>query len=208
MPTPQKVSSGFDFPEEGAAAAAGETELKPTSPACAAGSEPCTLEDCLNRYVRTEQLSASIHCSRCASREPATKRMSMAELPLVVCFHLKRFEHELQALKIDAVVRFPETLDMRPYLAESLHADADSGGAGAGGAAAADDSYTYSLFAVINHHGTMQQGHYTSYVRLAQPGEQWFQCDDETISMATSAEVLSSEGYMLFYIKRRLEYED
>ena len=65
----------------------------------------------------------------------------------------------------------------------------------------------YSLFAVINHHGTMQQGHYTSYVRLAQPGEQWFQCDDETINVATSAEVLSSEGYMLFYIKRQLEYK-
>lgn len=67
--------------------------------------------------------------------------------------------------------------------------------------------YVYSLFAVINHHGTMQQGHYTSYVRLAQAGEEWFKCDDETIHQATSAEVLSSEGYMLFYIKKRLEYE-
>ena len=65
----------------------------------------------------------------------------------------------------------------------------------------------YSLYAVINHHGTMQQGHYTSYVRLAQPGEQWFRCDDETIRCATTTEVLSSEGYMLFYIKRRLEYD-
>ena len=42
----------------------------------------------------------------------------------------------------------------------------------------------------------MAQGHYTSYVRLAQPGEQWFMCDDEAIHMATTAEVLSSEGYV------------
>ena len=46
--------------------------------------------------------------------------MSMSELPMVVCFHLKRFEHELHALKIDSIVRFPETLNMKPYLAESL----------------------------------------------------------------------------------------
>lgn len=53
----------------------------------------------------------------------------------------------------------------------------------------------------------MQQGHYTSYVRVTQPGEEWFLCDDEAIHVASSAEVLTSEGYMLFYIKRQLEIE-
>jgi hypothetical protein len=50
----------------------------------------------------------------------------MSELPMVVCFHLKRFEHELQAFKIDSIVRFPETLDMKPYLAESVRAGPDA----------------------------------------------------------------------------------
>lgn len=45
---------------------------------------------------------------------------------MVVCFHLKRFEHELQAFKIDSIVRFPETLDMKPYLAESVRAGPDA----------------------------------------------------------------------------------
>lgn len=66
----------------------------------------------------------------------------------------------------------------------------------------------YSLFAVVNHHGTFQHGHYTSFVRLAQPGGQWFLCDDESIHMASSTDVLESEGYMLFYIKRRLLHKE
>ena len=38
-------------------------------------------------------------------------------------------------------------------------------------------------------------------------GGQWYLCDDEHIRMASLADVLASEGYMLFYIKRKLEYE-
>jgi ubiquitin C-terminal hydrolase len=30
------------------------------------------------------------------------------------------------------------------------------------------DAYAYTLFAVVNHIGTMQNGHYTCYVKLAQ----------------------------------------
>lgn len=30
-----------------------------------------------------------------------------------------------------------------------------------------DDSFTYTLFAVINHTGTLDQGHYTNFVRMA-----------------------------------------
>ena len=55
----------------------------------------------------------------------------------------------------------------------------------------------------VNHHGTLQNGHYTSFV---QSGDQWFRCDDETITMATISEVLNTEAYMLFYVKKRLQY--
>jgi len=167
-----------------------------------------TLEQCIERYTRAESLMAEIMCSKCNHRHPATKQMVFSKLPAVMCFHLKRFEHEMRAAKISTSVRFPETLDMRPYLAQNP-ADRASGAAAPStkrNYSDIDDSYIYILFAVVNHYGTLQNGHYTVFVHQADANGQWFLCDDETVSMATLPEVLASEGYMLFYVKKRLEY--
>ena len=41
---------------------------------------------------------------------------------MVIVFHLKRFEHGhgKESTKIGSPVKFPEQLDMKPYLAESI----------------------------------------------------------------------------------------
>jgi len=62
----------------------------------------------------------------------------------------------------------------------------------------------YTLFAVINHIGNIEAGHYTSFVR--QHKDRWFQCNDHQIVPATLEKVLESEGYLLFYHKQSLEY--
>ncbi len=46
-----------------------------------------------------------------------------------------------------------------------------------------------------------------SNAQPAAQGGQWFLCDDEAITLASRAQVLGSQAYMLFYIKTRLEYE-
>ena len=63
----------------------------------------------------------------------------------------------------------------------------------------------YSLYAVVNHLGTLDSGHYTCFIR--QHKDQWFKCDDHMITKATSSAVLQSEGYLLFYHKKILEYD-
>ena len=50
----------------------------------------------------------------------------------------------------------------------------------------------YSLFAVVNHSGSIHNGHYTCFIR--QQDDQWFKCDDEWITRAHSEDVLHSEG--------------
>lgn len=50
----------------------------------------------------------------------------------------------------------------------------------------------YSLFAVVNHQGTLESGHYTSFIR--QHKDQWFKCDDAIITKASIKDVLDSEG--------------
>lgn len=52
--------------------------------------------------------------------------------------------------------------------------------------------YRYSLFAVVNHIGTIETGHYTAYIR--QHESQWFKCDDALITKAAVEDVLESEG--------------
>ncbi|KAF6265900.1 hypothetical protein COO60DRAFT_768619 [Scenedesmus sp. NREL 46B-D3] len=80
-----------------------------------------SLAGCLRRFVRPETLgpAAHWHCSACGSRQAALKQMSIRRLPLVLCFHVKRFEHgggTLRPKKLDVPMRFPlQGLDMAPF---------------------------------------------------------------------------------------------
>jgi ubiquitin C-terminal hydrolase len=57
---------------------------------------------------------------------------------------------------------FPEELDMAPYLVGSRAEDSIPG------RPATLSNYNYSLFGIVNHHGSLQNGHYTSYVKHVQ----------------------------------------
>lgn len=72
-----------------------------------------------------------------------------------------------------------------------------------------DENTRYCLFAVVNHSGTIETGHYTAYIRQCR--DQWFKCDDHLITRASVQEVLQSEGYLLFYhrlFENNLESDD
>ncbi|KAJ2549704.1 hypothetical protein EV175_004341, partial [Coemansia sp. RSA 1933] len=92
-----------------------------------------SLYDCLAHYIRGETLPPGAYtCGRCGpSAGPATKQLCVKELPPVLTFHLKRFEHTgasgatgngARGSKIDAYVRLPLRLDMTPYTAAALAA--------------------------------------------------------------------------------------
>ncbi|XP_071813445.1 ubiquitin carboxyl-terminal hydrolase 22-like [Apostichopus japonicus] len=167
---------------------------------------PHSLDDCLRRFTRPEYLgsSAKIKCSSCQSYQESTKQLTMKKLPLVACFHLKRFEHSSKLRKkISSFISFPHELDMTPYMSTHRRASGLRENVQSNRRHLSDNRY--SLFAVVNHLGTLDHGHYTCYVR--QHRDQWFKCDDAMITRATKQDVLQSEGYLLFYHKRILEYE-
>ncbi|TIB67010.1 cysteine proteinase [Wallemia mellicola] len=150
--------------------------------------ESQTLDNCLKRYTHPEH--SDWKCTSCSANEASTKQLSFKKLPTVLAFQIKRYEHGLWAQKLDAPVRFPLVLDMRPYVA--LGDDDEP-----------DEMYLYDLFCVINHLGEMDTGHYTCASRF---GEQWFRCEDADVVPTTIKSVLDSQGYMLLYIKRTLVY--
>ncbi|XP_014670712.1 PREDICTED: ubiquitin carboxyl-terminal hydrolase 22-like isoform X2 [Priapulus caudatus] len=166
--------------------------------------ESTTLTDCLKRFTRAEHLgsSAKIKCNACQINRESTKQLTMKKLPLVACFHLKRFEHSTRYhKKISTYVSFPQYLDMTSFMSSRRN---DNGYIN-GTIAEINSDNKYALFAVVNHLGTIESGHYTCYIR--QHKDQWFKCDDALISKATLQQVLDSEGYLLFYHKQFLEYE-
>lgn len=141
---------------------------------------PKSLIDCLERFTRAEHLgsSAKIKCSSCKSYQESTKQLSMRTLPIVASFHLKRFEHSSQInKKISTFIAFPSELDMTPFMSHKHDTLGD---------------YRYSLYAVINHVGSLDAGHYTAYVRHQK--DVWMKCDDHIITTATLQQVLDSEG--------------
>ncbi|XP_015300200.3 ubiquitin carboxyl-terminal hydrolase 51 isoform X3 [Macaca fascicularis] len=162
-----------------------------------------SLTDCLQWFTRPEHLgsSAKIKCNSCQSYQESTKQLTMKKLPIVACFHLKRFEHVgKQRRKINTFISFPLELDMTPFLASTKESRMKEGQPPAD---CVPNENKYSLFAVINHHGTLESGHYTSFIR--QQKDQWFSCDDAIITKATIEDLLYSEGYLLFYHKQGLE---
>ncbi|KAK2714746.1 ubiquitin carboxyl-terminal hydrolase 22-like [Artemia franciscana] len=166
---------------------------------------PTSLIDCLERFTRPEHLGSAskIKCSRCGSYQESTKQLTMKKLPIVASFHLKRFEHFNRFhKKISTFISFPETLDMTPFLSHQRNLNNNGNFRNL-----RNDrkDQLYSLFAVVNHVGSLDSGHYTNYIRLH--ANEWYKCDDAQITKVKLQEVLDSQGYLLFYHKQILEYE-
>lgn len=157
------------------------------------GGPPRTLYECLERFTRPEHLgsNAKIKCSNCKTYQESTKQLSMGTLPVVASIHLKRFEHSASVnRKISALISFPEELDLTPFMSKRTERSGDC---------------RYSLYAVINHIGSLDNGHYTAYIR--HNDSIWVKCDDHMLSVASLKEVLDSEGYapspLRFSLSRR-----
>ena len=117
-----------------------------------------SLAACLQRFTKAERLRAT--CERGKQTSDATKQFTVRTLPPVLAIHLKRFEHRTAAtVKVDGHIAFPLELNMTPFLAS--HADP----AAPPPDWAATVGHEYALFAVIHHIGTLESGHYVTYVR-------------------------------------------
>jgi len=56
----------------------------------------------------------------------------------------------------------------------------------------------FKLYAVSNHYGTMDAGHYTAYCKNSQCNR-WFKFDDQDVMEINGNEVRSAAAYILFY---------
>lgn len=104
--------------------------------------------------------------------------------------------------KLETYIQFPLEFDMSPFTSKGIK---DEKAMDMNGSSTCNEEM-YSLYAVINHTGNMETGHYTCYIRNAK--NTWFKCDDHVVTKVYSNEVLESKAYILFYIKNVIHYEN
>lgn len=176
-------------------------------------SKVSTLMRCLERFTRAERLDAEqkFFCERCKERQESLKQMSIRRLPLVSCFHIKRFEHssvKKMSRKVDHSLQFPFSLDMAPYLSSSVlrsrYGNRIFPSEASDSDAVSELSSEFEIFAVITHSGKLDAGHYVTYLRL---NNLWYRCDDAWVTRVEEHTVRTSQAYMLFYVQKTLYYK-
>jgi len=174
------------------------TEVLDTFPAQPArvrnGRRVVTLEDCLHKFVETEQLGESERweCDACKEKCRAYKKMELWSAPDVLCIHLKRFQvisgfgYRLRRRKLNIPVTIPLEMDLKEFIRGPQ-----------------DASTVYDAFGVVKHMGDLSSGHYVSFVKDHHT-QRWFHFNDRHVrpSQAPTVRELSENTYMVFYLRR------
>ncbi|KAF8963160.1 hypothetical protein BDZ97DRAFT_2017931 [Flammula alnicola] len=169
-----------------------------------------TLGACLRRFTQPEKLGPKEYsCGKCSkAAHEASKRLSIRKLPPVLSFQFKRFEHKTNdkssARKIDVAIRFPASINMAPYTTLGMKDWGKENSGTVPSYPGPDMMYEYDLFAVINHEGQIDNGHYTNFARFQ---DEWYRFDDDKVTPSSLGACLNSAAYMCFYVKRHLDYK-
>lgn len=113
--------------------------------------------------------------------------MRVAYLPQVLIISLQRINPK-NGMKNVAPVRFYEGLDLR----EIIDAEISDG-----------SSTKYNLFAVTNHIGEINTGHYFSYIKI---DKNWYCFEDSKVyKVGYQINMKSNDVYTLFYIRSNVK---
>nr|XP_018916323.1 PREDICTED: ubiquitin carboxyl-terminal hydrolase 8-like [Bemisia tabaci]XP_018916324.1 PREDICTED: ubiquitin carboxyl-terminal hydrolase 8-like [Bemisia tabaci] len=152
------------------------------------GTDVCTLKDCLDLYVQAETI-LGWECPKCKTSRNAVKKLDITRLPPILVIHFKRFTSDGWCRKQQTYVDFPvnQTLDMSNFLFGIEHRNVH-----------------FSLYAVSNHYGTMDSGHYTAYCKTAKTLK-WYKFDDQEVCEISPDSVKTAAAYIVFYSKLDLD---
>uniref|UniRef100_A0A3Q3ESL4 ubiquitinyl hydrolase 1 n=1 Tax=Labrus bergylta TaxID=56723 RepID=A0A3Q3ESL4_9LABR len=138
-----------------------------------------TLRQCLDLFSQEEKLDKenSPMCERCNRHTECTKRLSIQRFPQVIVI-LNRFTMSRWSIsKSTTYVSFPLTnLDLGPY-------------------GPLDGPVLYDLYAICNHAGTVNMGHYTA---CCSDESGWCFYND-SVTAVSENQLQTNQAYVLFY---------
>ncbi|KAI1729152.1 ubiquitin carboxyl-terminal hydrolase domain-containing protein [Ditylenchus destructor] len=143
-----------------------------------------TLDHCLTEFTRPELITDST-CDNCKEMVDREKSIRFLKLPKIMIIHLKRFiflPQFGQFVKSKKLVDISlENFDMSPYF---LLNDSNN------------MPQMYNCISIVNHHGELNCGHYTSYVKKS---DQWFFFNDSFCKPVKRENLETKDAYLLFY---------
>lgn len=154
-----------------------------------------SLYDCLDQFTHNEALDVKYKCQSCQEETKAHRSLRLKKIPPVLSIQLKRFKHNFAsdtASKIDVDVDAPFFLNLTKYASDYNEDSVDF----------IDSNKVYELFAVINHTGLVNTGHYIALIKNSTG--QWFKFDDSVITHVSHSEVKATKAYLLFYIAHNI----
>lgn len=157
-----------------------------------------TIYHCMSEYVKQHDLVGEnqYSCEKCGKKVDGITVSKIWKPPKILIVHLKRFDNKE---KISDLVEVPLTgFDVVPYVSEykinpqTYNRLRNS----------PSNKYVYDLFAVCNHSGSLDGGHYTA--TTLNPNGYWYNFNDSNVVQVAPHQVITSNAYILFFRNRRL----
>ena len=146
-----------------------------------------TIYDCLNEMFKTDTIVYT--CENCGNKDKNLIENKIFSKPKTFIIKLKRYSSTLNGrstFKLNNMICYPDILNINKYFCGKAETN-------------------YKLYGIINHSGSLNGGHYYSYVKNINPdyktfNEQWLCCNDTQVSNISDEQAMASQNaYMLFY---------
>lgn len=148
-----------------------------------------SIDKCFEEFTKEEEFDADNlwKCSKCHNNIPAKNKIEIYRTPKILIIQLKRFKNNE---KIKTFVEFPLTnLDISRFV---THNKSKYNGL----------NKKYDLFAVANHYGELEYGHYDAYC-LNYIDNHWYNFDDKDVYIIEKKDekdkIVTENAYVLFY---------
>ena len=147
-----------------------------------------SLEDTFE-FLREEEILEENNewfCEKCKKKQKALKKIEIYNAPKILIIQIKRFS---QRNKINTKVDFPlKNLDISKYILSQPK----------------NRQIKYDLFAVANHYGSLDYGHYTSFC-LNSIDNKWYEFNDSMVrEIKNESDIVTQSAYVLFYRQQGL----
>ena len=144
------------------------------------------LNDCLKFFCEEELLNNENmwYCNKCKKHKKAKKQIKLYKMPKYLIIQLKKFENKvgffnnINEKKKEVFIKYPiNNLDLSDFIENEEQ-----------------KKYNYDLYAVIQHHGKINEGHYTAICNI---NDNWVLYNDSQLFKMDNP--VTDDAYILFY---------
>ena len=139
-----------------------------------------SIYDCLDLFTK-EEIVENVFCENCKVKTNFTKYLKIERIPKYLFISLKRFKYTMiYRAKINCPIKFPlNNINLSKYFVENSQ----------------DNSKIYDLYSVVNHNGTLSEGHYNTIIKQ---NNKWIKYNDSVVSYFTKT-FDTQDAYILIY---------